>query len=151
MILCIPLRQELMPRQNIFDLICQDQEMRIQAQEDNVCPDFIVQYYRIFLINEKFQAPCKRTQHCWVFHFTSVCRPRLLHVVESNCTVCTPLQNGRNNTQQCCHYCWCNNVGGQCCLRLQVTLEIAPFQSGDDQGIASRYSMVITDLPSKNK
>ena len=75
MILCIPLRQELMPRQNIFDLICQDQEMRIQAQEDNVCPDFIVQYYRIFLINEKFQAPCKRTQHCWVFHFTSVCRP----------------------------------------------------------------------------
>lgn len=75
MILCIPLRQELMPRQNIFDLICQDQEMRIQAQEDNVCPDFIVQYYRIFLINEKFQAPCKRRQHCWVFHFTSVCRP----------------------------------------------------------------------------
>lgn len=44
--------------------------MRIQAQEDNVCPDFIVQYYRIFLINEKFQAPCKPTQH-----FASVCRP----------------------------------------------------------------------------
>ena len=99
MILCIPLRQELMPRQNIFDLFCQDQEMRIQAREDNVCPDFIVQYYRIFLINEKFQAPCKRTQHCWVFHFTSVCRPRLLHVVESNCTVCTPLQNADATTR----------------------------------------------------
>ena len=150
MILCIPLRQELMPRQNIFDLICQDQEMRIQAQEDNVCPDFIVQYYRIFLINEKFQAPCKRTQHCWVFHFTSVCRPccMLLRVTAPFALHC------KTRTQQhatvlsllLVQQCW-----GQCCFRLQVTLEIAPFQSGDDQGIASRYSTVITDLPSKNK
>ena len=138
MILCIPLRQELMSRQNIFDFICQDQEMRTQAQEDNVCPDFIAQYYRIFLINEKFQAPCKRTQHCWVLHFASVCTPccMLLRVTAS--VLCTPLKHGRNNTQQCCHYCWCNN-GGSCFLRLHVTLEIAPFQSGDDQGYASKY------------
>ena len=125
MILCIPLQQELMSRQNIFDFICLDQEMRTQAQEDNVCLDFIVQYYRIFLINEKFQAPCKRTQHCWVLHFASVCTPccMLLRVTAS---VCTPLQHGRNNTQQCCHYYWCNNVWS-CCLRLHVSLEIAPF------------------------
>ena len=35
--------------------------------------------------------------------------------------------------------------------RLQITLEIAAFHSGDDQGKASRYSMVITGFPSKNK
>ena len=105
MILCIPLRQELMSRQNIFDLICQDQEMRTQAQEDHVCPDFIVQYYRIFLINEKFQAPCKRTQHCWVLHFASVCTPcsMLLRVTAS---VCTPLQHATVLSLLLVQQCW---------------------------------------------
>ena len=74
--------------------------MRTQAQEDNVCPDFIAQYYRIFLINEKFQAPCKRTQHGWVLHFASVCTPCCMLLTVTASVLCTPLKHGRNNTQQ---------------------------------------------------
>ena len=53
------------------------------------------------------KASCKRTQRCWMLHVASD--------VGNCCTVCTPLQYGRNNTQ----HCWRNNVES-CCISLHV-------------------------------
>ena len=75
------------------------------------CPSNLLLFWRsrcrrlrLSIVNK---ASCKRTQHCWMLHVVSD--------VGRCCTVCTPLQYGRNNTQ----HCWRNNVGS-CCISLHV-------------------------------